>query len=49
MTIEIQGQVHPKFEAVRDAFAKEFADGNELGASLCLTLVSPAPLLSPPW
>ncbi len=38
MTTEIQGRTHPKFQAVRDAFAKEFADGNELGASLCLTL-----------
>jgi len=35
---EIQGRVHPKFARVRDAFAKEFADGNEVGASLCLTL-----------
>jgi CubicO group peptidase (beta-lactamase class C family) len=38
MSTEIQGRVHPKFESVRDAFAKEFEDGNELGASLCLTL-----------
>ena len=35
---EIQGRCHPKFARVRDAFAKEFADGNEVGASLCLTL-----------
>jgi CubicO group peptidase (beta-lactamase class C family) len=34
---EIHGHVHPRFTRVRDAFAKEFADGNELGASLCLT------------
>jgi CubicO group peptidase (beta-lactamase class C family) len=34
---EIHGRVHPRFTRVRDAFAKEFADGNELGASLCLT------------
>ncbi len=34
---EIQGHVHPRFSRVRDAFAKEFADGNELGAALCLT------------
>jgi CubicO group peptidase (beta-lactamase class C family) len=38
MSTEIQGRCHPKFTRVRDAFAKEFADGNELGASLCLTL-----------
>jgi CubicO group peptidase (beta-lactamase class C family) len=33
-----QGRCHPKFARVRDAFAKEFADGNEVGASLCVTL-----------
>src|SRR5262245_13473981 len=38
MSNEIQGRCHPKFQRVRDAFAKEFADGNELGASLCFTL-----------
>jgi len=38
MSNEIQGRCHPKFTRVRDAFAKEFADGNEVGASLCLTL-----------
>jgi CubicO group peptidase (beta-lactamase class C family) len=38
MSTETQGRCHPKFTRVRDAFAKEFADGNELGASLCLTL-----------
>jgi CubicO group peptidase (beta-lactamase class C family) len=38
MSVEIQGRVHPKFARVRDAFAKEFEDGNEVGASLCLTL-----------
>jgi CubicO group peptidase (beta-lactamase class C family) len=38
MSAEIQGRCHPKFERVREAFAKEFADGNEAGASLCLTL-----------
>ena len=36
MSNEIQGRCHPKFTRVRDAFAKEFADGNEVGASLCL-------------
>jgi CubicO group peptidase (beta-lactamase class C family) len=35
---EIHGRVHPKFGRVKDAFAKEFADGNEVGASLALTL-----------
>jgi CubicO group peptidase (beta-lactamase class C family) len=38
MSVEIQGRVHPKFAPVRDAFAREFAAGNEVGASLCLTL-----------
>jgi len=38
MSTEIQGRCHPKFTRVQGAFAKEFADGNEVGASLCLTL-----------
>jgi CubicO group peptidase (beta-lactamase class C family) len=38
MSTAMHGSVHPRFERVRDAFAKEFAEGNELGASLCLTL-----------
>jgi CubicO group peptidase (beta-lactamase class C family) len=38
MSTEIHGRVHEKFARVRDAFAKEFDDGNEVGASLCLTL-----------
>jgi CubicO group peptidase (beta-lactamase class C family) len=38
MSTAIHGRVHPKFERVRDAFAREFADGNEVGASLALTL-----------
>ena len=38
MTAEIRGRAHPKFEPVKEAFAKEFADGNEVGASLCVTL-----------
>ena len=38
MSTEIHGRVHPKFERVKDAFAQEFAAGNEVGASLCLTL-----------
>ncbi|HEB89755.1 MAG TPA: class A beta-lactamase-related serine hydrolase [Deltaproteobacteria bacterium] len=36
--IEIQGTCSPGFEKVRDAFAWEFAQGNELGASLAITL-----------
>lgn len=36
--IEIHGVCHPKFARVKDAFAKEFADGNELGAGVALTL-----------
>jgi CubicO group peptidase (beta-lactamase class C family) len=36
--VKIEGTCSPKFERVRDAFAKEFANGNELGASLCITL-----------
>ena len=38
MSTEIHGRVHEKFARVRDAFAKEFDDGNEVGASLCMTL-----------
>jgi CubicO group peptidase (beta-lactamase class C family) len=38
MSSEIHGRVHEKFARVQDAFAKEFEDGNEVGASLCLTL-----------
>ena len=37
-TIEIKGECHPKFAGVKDAFAKEFADGNELGAGVALTV-----------
>jgi CubicO group peptidase (beta-lactamase class C family) len=37
-TIEIKGECHPKFARVKDAFAKEFADGNELGAGVALTI-----------
>lgn len=36
--IEIHGTCHPKLARVKDAFAKEFADGNELGAAAALTL-----------
>ncbi len=36
--IKLEGTCAPQFENVRDAFAKEFADGNELGASLCVTV-----------
>jgi CubicO group peptidase (beta-lactamase class C family) len=38
MSIEIHGRFDPRFARVRDAFAKEFADGNEIGASLCMTV-----------
>ena len=38
MTTEIQGRFDPRFARVRDAFAKEFADGNEVGASLCIAV-----------
>jgi CubicO group peptidase (beta-lactamase class C family) len=34
----IQGRTDPRFERVREAFAQEFADGNELGAAVCVTL-----------
>src|SRR5690606_18675957 len=35
---EINGTCAPGFEAVRDAFAANFDQGNELGASACVTL-----------
>lgn len=35
-TIEINGDVAPGFEAVKDAFAKNFADGYEVGASVAV-------------
>jgi CubicO group peptidase (beta-lactamase class C family) len=38
MSTDVRGQCHPKFTRVKDAFAKEFDDGNEVGASLCVTL-----------
>ncbi len=38
MSTEIHGRFDPRFSRVRDAFAKEFADGNEVGASLCLSV-----------
>ncbi len=37
-TLEIHGVCHPKLARVKDAFAKEFADGNELGAGVAATL-----------
>jgi CubicO group peptidase (beta-lactamase class C family) len=37
-SLEIHGLCHPKLARVKDAFAKEFADGNELGAGVALTL-----------
>jgi CubicO group peptidase (beta-lactamase class C family) len=35
--VEIHGSCHPKFARVKDAFAREFAEGNELGAGVALT------------
>jgi CubicO group peptidase (beta-lactamase class C family) len=35
--IKIEGVCQPGFEAVRDAFTREFESGNELGASVCIT------------
>jgi CubicO group peptidase (beta-lactamase class C family) len=34
--IELRGTVHPAFEAVRTAFAENFAQRNELGAACCI-------------
>jgi CubicO group peptidase (beta-lactamase class C family) len=36
--VEIRGRCDPRFERVREAFAQEFAAGNELGAALCVTV-----------
>ncbi len=33
--VEVQGRCEPRFAAVRDAFAQNFAEGLELGASFC--------------
>jgi CubicO group peptidase (beta-lactamase class C family) len=38
MTSEIHGDCHPLFARVKDAFARELADGNERGAGVALTL-----------
>lgn len=35
---EIHGHVEPRFAAVRDAFAQNFANGAENGAAFCMTL-----------
>jgi CubicO group peptidase (beta-lactamase class C family) len=35
--IEVEGKVAPGFEAVRDAFAANFANGSDVGASFCAT------------
>jgi len=37
-SVEIRGTCEPRFEGVRDTFAKAFARGDELGASVCVTL-----------
>ncbi|MFN4025611.1 MAG: serine hydrolase domain-containing protein [Hyphomonas sp.] len=36
--IEVHGAVEPRFAAVRDAFAQNFANGEENGAAFCMTL-----------
>ena len=36
--VEVQGTCAPEFEAVQAAFADNFEQGNELGASACVTL-----------
>lgn len=36
MTIPMGGSVAPQFEAVRDAFEKNFVEGEEVGASFCV-------------
>ena len=38
MTAEISGTCAPRFAAVRDAFAANFAAGREVGASFAVTL-----------
>src|SRR5215475_8829410 len=37
-SVEIRGRCDPRFERVREAFAREFAAGNEIGAAVCVTL-----------
>ena len=34
----IQGECAPEFEGVREVFSEAFADGREVGASVCITL-----------
>jgi CubicO group peptidase (beta-lactamase class C family) len=36
--VKIQGSFDPRFERVREAFGREFEEGNELGAALCISL-----------
>jgi hypothetical protein len=36
MTTDLQGRVERGFEAVRDAFAANFAEHGEIGAAFCL-------------
>ena len=36
--IEVHGYTHPRFVAVRDAFAANFANTGDVGASFCATL-----------
>src|SRR5215510_16420498 len=37
-SVEIRGRCDPRFERVREAFAREFAAGHEIGAAVCVTL-----------
>ena len=34
----VDGSVDPRFEAVRDAFERNFVERDEIGASVCVTL-----------
>src|SRR5579872_6154825 len=37
-TVEIQGQVEPRFARVKDVFAQNFASKGEVGAAVAITL-----------
>jgi CubicO group peptidase (beta-lactamase class C family) len=37
MIVDIHGDCDPRFSPILDAFAQNFADGLELGASLAMT------------
>jgi hypothetical protein len=36
--LQVQGNCDPRFAPVKDAFARNFAEGLELGASFCATV-----------